>query len=91
MPACWRKCALLSLCVGCWPKGGLDPQRYKSVRLHRVDGGALLARFGSTSKARADLAFVRQLFMLGRAEGQRWLQAHAADARAPHHQPADAD
>ena len=60
-------------------EGRLDPQRYKSVRLHRVDGGALLARFGSTSKARADLAFVRQLFALGRAEGQRWLQAHAAD------------
>ena len=57
----------------------LDPRRYKDVRLHRIDGGALLQGFGAASKARADLAFVRQLFALGRAEGERWLSAHAAD------------
>ena len=54
-------------------------RRYKDVRLHRIDGGALLQGFGAASKARADLAFVRQLFALGRAEGERWLRAHAAD------------
>lgn len=60
-------------------EGRLDPRRYKDVRLHRIDGGALLEGFGAASKARADLAFVRQLFALGRAEGERWLGAHAAD------------
>ncbi|MBO9679119.1 MAG: patatin-like phospholipase family protein [Acidovorax sp.] len=60
-------------------EGRLDPQRYKSVRLHRIDGGALLADFGAASKSRADLAFVRQLFALGRAEGERWLRAHRKD------------
>ena len=60
-------------------EGRLDPRRYKDVRLHRIDGGALLQGFGAASKARADLAFVRQLFALGRAEGERWLRAHAAD------------
>ena len=60
-------------------EGRLDPHRYKSVRLHRIDGGALLADFGAASKSRADLAFVRQLFALGRAEGERWLREHRKD------------
>lgn len=60
-------------------EGKLDARRYKNVLLHRVDGGALLAPFGSSSKLRADLAFVRQLFELGRAEGVRWLAAHYGD------------
>ncbi|MFT4242900.1 MAG: patatin-like phospholipase family protein [Acidovorax sp.] len=60
-------------------EGKLDPRRYKSVRMHRIDGGAVLAPFGADSKARADLAFVRKLFALGRAAGQEWLAAHARD------------
>jgi len=60
-------------------EGKLDARRYKSVRLHRIDGGAQLAPFGAASKMRADLAFVRKLFELGRAAGQDWLHAHRAD------------
>jgi NTE family protein len=60
-------------------EGKLDPQRYKSMNVHRIDGGAALAPFGAASKARADLAFVRKLFGLGREAGQRWLREHAAD------------
>ena len=60
-------------------EGKLDARRYKNVLLHRVDGGALLAPFGSSSKLRADLPFVRQLFELGRTEGARWLEAHYGD------------
>ena len=60
-------------------EGKLDPRRYKNVRMHRIDGGAALAPLGSASKMRADLAFLRQLFELGRAAGQHWLQAHGAD------------
>lgn len=60
-------------------EGKLDTRRYKSVRMHRIDGGAALQPFGSSSKMRADLAFVRQLFELGRTAGQNWLQAHRSD------------
>lgn len=60
-------------------EGKLDPRRYKNVRLHRIDGGAVLAPFGASSKMRADLSFVRQLFALGREAGERWLAAHRGD------------
>jgi NTE family protein len=60
-------------------EGKLDERRYRSVRMHRIDGGALLAGFGASSKSRADLSFIRELFALGRQEGQRWLHAHGAD------------
>jgi NTE family protein len=38
-------------------EGRLDASRYKSVLLHRIDGGAALAEFGAASKTRADRAF----------------------------------
>ncbi|WP_291517645.1 patatin-like phospholipase family protein [Acidovorax sp.] len=60
-------------------EGKLDARRYKSVRMHRIDGGAALAAFGADSKLRADLAFVRKLFALGREAGQAWLAAHGKD------------
>ena len=60
-------------------EGKLDPQRYKNVLLHRIDGGAALSTLGAASKTRADLAFVLKLFELGRAQGQLWAQTHFAD------------
>ena len=60
-------------------EGKLDRTRYKDVLLHRVDGGAALAQFGATSKARADPAFLRRLFTLGRGAGQDWLAEHFND------------
>ena len=60
-------------------EGKLDARRYKSVRMHRIDGGSVLASFGADSKLRADLAFVRKLFVLGRTAGQEWLHAHRKD------------
>ena len=60
-------------------EGKLDEKRYKSLRLHRIDGGALLEPFSSASKLRADLGFLRQLCELGRDAGALWLQTHAAD------------
>lgn len=60
-------------------EGRLDRDKYKSVRLHRIDGGTPLAEFGSASKTRSDLAFIRQLFDLGRTHGQRWLKKHRSD------------
>ena len=60
-------------------EGKLDARHYKSVRMHRIDGGSVLAPFGADSKLRADLAFVRKLFALGRTAGQEWLHAHRKD------------
>lgn len=60
-------------------EGKLSPDHYKDVRMHRIDGGALLAGFGAASKSRADMAFVRQLFLLGRESGHKWLQNHRHD------------
>jgi len=60
-------------------EGKLDARRYKSVRMHRIDGGSVLAPFGADTKLRADLAFVRKLFALGRTAGQEWLHAHRKD------------
>ena len=60
-------------------EGKLDEKRYRSLRLHRIDGGALLEPFSSASKLRADLGFLRQLRELGRDAGALWLQQHASD------------
>ena len=60
-------------------EGKLDGRRYKSVRMHRIDGGTVLETLGASSKMRADLAFVRRLFELGRETGQGWLKTHGAD------------
>ena len=57
-------------------EGRLDPGRYKKMLLHRVDGGAALCAFGSASKMRADMAFLHQLFEIGRQMGQRWIKTH---------------
>ena len=57
-------------------EGKLDGRRYKDVLMHRIDGGSQLAPFGSASKMRADLAFVRRLFELGREAGLQWISAH---------------
>lgn len=60
-------------------EGRLDASRYKSVLMHRIDGGAALAEFGASSKTRADGGFLRKLFALGRAEGERWIAEHRDD------------
>ncbi|MET4578769.1 patatin-like phospholipase family protein [Ottowia thiooxydans] len=60
-------------------EGRLDPDRYKNVLLHRVDGGTALAEFGANSKSRADTPFLRRLFDLGRTTGKQWLKQHLRD------------
>ncbi|HLB76677.1 MAG TPA: patatin-like phospholipase family protein, partial [Candidatus Dormibacteraeota bacterium] len=60
-------------------QGKLDPTRYKKVLLHRVDGGSVLKGYGASTKTRSDMRFVRELFELGREQGQQWLQQHRSD------------
>ena len=52
----------------------LDAGRYKHVLMHRIDGGEVLKPFGASSKARADMTLVRDLFELGRERAQQWLK-----------------
>ena len=60
-------------------EGKLDPRHYKNVHMHRIDGGDALAGFGAASKSRADMSFLRQLFLVGREIGQQWLLNHHHD------------
>ena len=60
-------------------EGKLDPQHYKSVHMHRIDGGDAVAGLGAASKSRVDMAFLRQLFHVGRGKGQQWLQDYYQD------------
>ena len=65
-------------------EGRLDPAHYKNMRMHRIDGGRVLAAFGDASKSRADIGFVRKLFELGRTQGQEWLHRHRHDVGVRH-------
>jgi NTE family protein len=60
-------------------KGYLPPERYRTVRLHRIDGGEALEAYPASSKARADGSLIEALFELGRQCGKRWLKLHADD------------
>lgn len=60
-------------------EGKLDRRRYREIRMHRVDGGAVLAVFGAASKSQSDMPFLQKLFKLGRHAGSHWLQAHFSD------------
>jgi NTE family protein len=57
-------------------KGYLPPERYRTVRLHRIDGGEALEAYPASSKSSADGQLVDALFELGRQCGQRWLKKH---------------
>lgn len=60
-------------------RGYLPPERYRTVRLHRVDGGEALEAYPASSKSSADDKLIEALFDLGRQCGQRWLKKHFAD------------
>ena len=56
----------------------LDSDRYKHVLMHRIDGGEVLKPFGASSKARADITLVRELFSLGRERARNGCTATAS-------------
>jgi NTE family protein len=57
-------------------KGYLPPERYRTVRLHRIDGGEALEAYPASSKSSADGQLIEALFELGQKCGQRWLKKH---------------
>lgn len=54
-------------------EGAVSHPRCKSVRLHRIDGGASLESFPTSSRATADGVMISRLFDAGRAAGTQWL------------------
>ncbi len=57
----------------------LDPGRYKDLRLHMVADDDGLSGFNANSKFNTELAFLKQLFELGRGATTRWLKKHGKD------------
>ena len=60
-------------------RGYLPPERYRAVRLHRIDGGQALEAYPASSKSAVDGKLVESLFELGRNCGHIWLTKHFSD------------
>jgi NTE family protein len=57
-------------------KGYLPPERYRTIRMHRIDGGEVLEAYPASTKSSADGQLIEALFELGQKCGERWLQKH---------------
>lgn len=55
-------------------RGHLPPDKYRTVRLHRIDGGEALEAFPASTKSSADGAMIEKLFELGRLCASKWLK-----------------
>jgi len=55
-------------------EGRLDPERYRSILLHRIDGMKVFSEFGASSKFNTDLAFIELLYERGREAAGAWLK-----------------
>lgn len=56
--------------------GALKASGMKSVRLHRVDGGAAMAMYPASSRSQADAALIQALFEAGQHACREWLRKH---------------
>ena len=52
---------------------------YKSVLMHRIDGGEALEHYPASSKVSTDGAMIHSLFALGAQSAKRWLGRHFDD------------
>lgn len=53
--------------------GKLDPQHYKDVLMHRVDGGEILDSYAASTKASTNGKMIHTLRDLGIASAKTWL------------------
>ena len=51
----------------------VDPERYRAMLIHRIDGGRQLAEYGASTRMVAEKAFFEALFERGREAAQNWL------------------
>ncbi len=56
--------------------GRLDGTHYKKLRLHLVTGGEAVDQYGASSKINPDYRMFEDLFRIGRAAGEAFLQEH---------------
>jgi NTE family protein len=57
-------------------QGHLPAERYRTVHLHRIDGGEVLEAYPASTKSNADGQLIEALFELGQLCGNRWLKKH---------------
>ena len=55
-------------------KGSVDAALYKTLHMHRIDGGEALDKYGASSKLSVDAELIRELFDLGSAAADAWLK-----------------
>lgn len=55
-----------------------EGEKYKSLLLHRIDGGPALEELPSSTKLSTDVAMIEKLFALGQDSARRWLGRHFA-------------
>jgi NTE family protein len=60
-------------------QGKLDPDQYKDVLMHRIDGGEVLEQLGATTKISTDAKLIEALHDLGQAHARQWLAEHFGD------------
>ena len=54
----------------------VEGANYKSIRLHRIDGGKAMQELSAASKMSADTAMMERLFQEGSTAALRWLELH---------------
>jgi NTE family protein len=57
-------------------EGKLDPQRYKDVRMHRIDGGDALEAYPASTKSDTHAPLIHALRDLGKAAARQWLNSN---------------
>lgn len=59
-------------------QNAVSPERYRRLRLHRIDGDTALGDLHASSKVNAERRFVEELFRRGQKTGERWLARNGA-------------
>ena len=57
----------------------LDPQHYKKMHIHMVEGGANMSDLSVETKLTTGQAFLDELMAIGRGAAEAWLEAHRGD------------
>lgn len=60
----------------------VSPQKYRRLRMHRIDADTALADLRASSKVNAERRFVEELFRRGSKAGQYWLHLHGTKVGA---------
>lgn len=57
-------------------EGAVAEADCKVIRVHRIDGGAAMQDYPTSSRTSTDAGMIAQLFALGRSSAQQWLRQH---------------